>query len=39
MIRRQALHSGDIGTHTCTATRGGVTAMDSIVINIVGEWQ
>ena len=39
VITRAALHSGDIGTHTCTATRGGVTAMDSIVFNIVGEWQ
>ena len=38
-IFRTALHSGDIGTHTCTATRGGETAMDSIVINIVGECQ
>ena len=37
VIFRTALHSGDIGTHTCTATRGGETAMDSIVINIVGE--
>ena len=37
VIERGSLHSGDIGTHTCTATRGGETAMDSIVINIVGE--
>ena len=37
VIIRPALHSGDTGTHTCTATRGGETAMDSIEINIVGE--
>ena len=37
VIVRRALHSGDNGTHTCTATRGGETAMDSIGINIVGE--
>ena len=37
VIDRSALHSGDIGTHTCTATVGGETAMDSIVISIVGE--
>ena len=37
VITRPALHSGDIGTHTCTATRGGETVMNSIVINIVGK--
>ena len=37
VILRTALHSGETGTHTCTATRGGVTAMDSFVINVVGE--
>ena len=37
VIFRFALHSGDNGTHTCTATRGEETAMVSIVINIVGE--
>ena len=37
VIFRKALHSGDNGTHTCTATRGRETAMDSIVINVVGE--
>ena len=30
--------SHDIGTHTCTASRGGDTASDSIVFNVVGEW-
>ena len=39
VIKRGALHSGDNGTHICTATRGGESAMDSIVISIVGEWQ
>jgi len=39
VIERGAVHSGDIGTHTCTATRGGESVMDSIVINIVGEWK
>ena len=37
VITRTAVSSRDIGTHTCTATRGGETAMDSIVFNIVGE--
>ena len=36
-ISRQALHSGDSGTHTCTATRGGESGSDTININIVGE--
>ena len=39
VITRRALHSGDIGTHTCTAIRGGEIAMDSIVINVVGQCQ
>ena len=37
-IYRQALHSGDGGTHTCTATRGGVSGNASIDITIVGEF-
>ena len=37
VIYRQALHSGDGGTHTCTATRGGESGIDIITINIVGE--
>ena len=36
-ITRLALKSGDTGTHTCTATRGGVIVNDSIVFNIAGE--
>ena len=36
---RGTLHSGDIGTHTCTATRGGESGSDSITLNVVGEWQ
>ena len=38
VIDRQAVHSGDIGTHTCTASRGGESESDSIVFNVVGEW-
>ena len=38
VISRTAVHSGDIGTHTCTASRGGDSASDSIVFNVVGEW-
>ena len=37
MIERQALHSGDGGTHTCTATREGLSGSDSINVTIVGE--
>ena len=32
------VHSGDTGTHTCTATRGGDSVEASITFNIVGEW-
>ena len=38
VIYREAVHSGDIGTHTCTASRGGESGSDSIVFNVVGEW-
>ena len=38
VISRTAVHSGDIGTHTCTASRGGDSASNSIVFNVVGEW-
>ena len=38
VIERTAVHSGDIGTHTCTATRGGDSASASIVFSVVGEW-
>ena len=38
VISRTAIHSGDVGTHTCTASRGGDSASDSIVFNVVGEW-
>ena len=37
IINRAALHSGDNGTHTCTATRGGESGSDDLVITIVGE--
>ena len=39
VITRGTLQSGDNGTHTCTATRGGVSGSDSIILNVVGEWQ
>ena len=38
VINRQAVHSGDTGTHTCTATRGGESASASIMFNVVGEY-
>ena len=38
VISRTAVISRDIGTHTCTASRGGDSASDSIVFNVVGEW-
>ena len=38
VISRTAVHSGDNGTHTCTASRGGDSASESIVFNVVGEW-
>ena len=37
VIEREALHSGDGGTHTCTATRGGESKSDSIDVTIEGE--
>ena len=37
VITRTTVHSGDIGTHTCTASRGENSASDSIVFNVVGE--
>ena len=37
-IVRSAVHSGDNGTHTCTATRGRSTASASIDFYVVGEW-
>ena len=36
-IYRYILHSGDSGTHTCTATRGGESGSDSINVTVVGE--
>ena len=36
-IRRGAVHSGDTGTHTCTAVSEGVTGNASIIFNVVGE--
>ena len=38
VITRPAVHSGDTGTHTCTATRGGESASASIMFNVVGEY-
>ena len=37
VISRMALHSGDGGIHTCTATRGGVSGSDTVTVNIVGK--
>ena len=37
VIERMAIHSGDGGTHTCTATRGGESGSDTVTVNIVGE--
>ena len=37
VIDRTSVSSRDIGTHTCTASRGGDSASDSIVFNVVGE--
>ena len=36
-INRPAIHSGDTGTHTCTATQDGTTASASIDFQVVGE--
>ena len=36
-IRRAAVHSGDTGTHTCVATRNGISASASIEFNVVGK--
>ena len=36
-IFRQALHSGDNGTHTCTATRAGESGSDTINVTVAGE--
>ena len=36
-IRRGAVHSGDNGTHTCVATRNGISATASIDFLIVGK--
>jgi len=38
VIDRTTVSSRDIGTHTCTASRGGDSASASIVFNVVGEW-
>ena len=37
-IFRAAVHSGDTGTHTCTAARGAENASASIELNVVGKW-
>ena len=35
-ISRVVLRSTDSGSHTCTATRGGMTGSDTIEMNVVG---
>ena len=37
VVARAAVLSGDTGTHTCVATRGGSTASASVRFNIVGK--
>ena len=36
-IHQAAVHSGDTGTHTCTATSGSIRGNKSISFNIVGK--
>ena len=36
-VYRAAVHSGDTGTHTCTATRGSTTGSASINFSVVGK--
>ena len=36
-IKRAAVHSGDSGTHTCTATRDGISVSASIDFHVVGK--
>ena len=36
-VGRSSLISTDSGTHTCTASRGGQTGSNTIVVNVVGE--
>ena len=36
-VSRPAVHSGDTGTHTCTAIQDGASASASIFFQVVGE--
>ena len=36
MVGRTTLQSVDSGTHTCMATRGGLTGSDTIEMNVIG---
>ena len=38
VIMRIGLHSGDGGTHTCTATKGEQSGSANITVTIVGEY-
>ena len=37
VITRAAVHSGDTGTHTCTATSGSKIGRRSIIFKVVGK--
>ena len=37
VITRAAVHSGDTGTHTCTATSGSEIGRRSIIFKVVGK--
>ena len=36
-ITRAAVHSGDTGDHTCTATSGSISGSETISFNVVGK--
>ena len=36
-VTRAAVHSGDTGNHTCTATSGPINESETISFNIVGK--
>ena len=36
-VIRLAVHSGDTGDHTCTATSGSISGSETIIFNVVGK--
>ena len=36
-VARAAVHSGDTGIHTCTATSGSISGSETISFNVVGK--